>query len=178
MSVFPSVPSGAGPAFLTQSRAQLKDEYVPKIIVCLEELSDEDIWWRPNDVSNAVGNLVLHLCGNARQWIIASIEGEHDIRVRSAEFAARDGFDRNTLVRLLTTTMADVDEALAGITPDHLGETRRVQGFEMTVLQAIYHVVEHFAGHTGQITYITKMRTGQDLEFYNVRSDGSVTTRW
>ena len=178
MSVFPAVSTDTATAFLEQSRAQLKDEYVPKIIACLERLAEDDIWWRPNEASNAVGNLVLHLCGNARQWIIASIEGQHDIRVRSAEFAAREGFDRETLVSLLTTTMRDVDEALANIPASALGDFRTVQGFRMTVLQAVYHVVEHFSGHTGQITYITKMRTAEDLHFYEAAADGSVTTHW
>ena len=178
MSVFPDVPNDSALAFLAQSRAFLRDEYVPKILRCLERLSDEDIWWRPNPASNSIGNLVLHLCGNARQWIIAAIEGQHDIRVRSAEFAAKSGFDGKTLASLLETTMKDVDAALADLDADALAEKRSVQGFDMTVLQAVYHVVEHFSGHMGQISYITKLRTAQGLQFYTAAPDGSVTTGW
>lgn len=178
MSVFPSVSPDIPQAFLEQSRAQLRDEYVPKIQACLDKLSEDDVWWRPNDASNSVGNLVLHLCGNARQWIVASIQGQHDIRLRSAEFAADGEFDRAMLGDLLKTTLADVDAVLAGLSPAALTEGRSVQGFEMTVMQAVYHVVEHFSGHTGQITYITKMRTGSDLDFYRVGRDGSVETNW
>ncbi|MFT5141906.1 MAG: putative damage-inducible protein DinB [Rhodothermales bacterium] len=178
MSVFPEVSEDLAVAFLQQSRAQLRDEYVPKILACLARLSEEDIWWRPNDSSNSIGNLVLHLCGNARQWIVASIEGHHDIRVRTAEFTADGAFDRDTLGRLLTTTMKDVDAALASLPVAALTEKRSVQGFEMTVLQAVYHVVEHFSGHTGQITYVTKLKSGADLDFYAVSPDGTVSTQW
>lgn len=178
MSVFPPVSQDLSRAFIQQSRAQLTDEYRPKILACLEKLSEEDVWWRPNPASNSVGNLILHLCGNARQWIVASIEGHHDIRIRSAEFAADGEFEKAMLSALLTTTLRDVDSVLASLDLGALKEMRRVQGFDMTVMQSIYHVVEHFAGHTGQITYITKMRTEADLEFYRVASDGSVTTIW
>ncbi|MBO6574351.1 MAG: DUF1572 family protein [Rhodothermales bacterium] len=178
MSVFPEVSAHPAAAFLQQSRAQLRDEYVPKILACLDRLQDKDVWWRPNPASNSIGNLVLHLCGNARQWIIASIAGEHDIRVRSAEFSADGEFDAATLARLLETTMKDIDAALANLEESRLSETRTVQGFSMTVLQAVYHVVEHFSGHTGQITYITKLRIEEDLGFYEAAADGSVTTRW
>ncbi|NNE69067.1 MAG: DUF1572 family protein [Rhodothermales bacterium] len=152
MSLFPEVPSDIPGAFLMQSRSQLRDVYVPKILACLERLPEDALWWRPNPTSNSVGNLILHLCGNARQWIVASIQGQHDIRLRQAEFAADGEFDASTLADLLRTTMADVDSALANLDPAALTDTRSVQGFEMTVLQAIYHVVEHFSGHTGQIT--------------------------
>jgi uncharacterized damage-inducible protein DinB len=178
MSVFPEVSDDVAVAFLQQSRAQLRDEYVPKILACLVILSEDDVWWRPNGVSNSVGNLVLHLCGNARQWIVASIEGQHDIRIRSEEFAADGGFDRDTLGRLLTTTMKDVDAALASLPVLALTEKRSVQGFDMTVLQAVYHVVEHFSGHTGQITYVTKLKSSADLGFYLASPDGAVTTKW
>jgi uncharacterized damage-inducible protein DinB len=178
MSVFPQTSADPASAFLEQSRAFLRDEYVPKILRCLGALSDDDIWWRPNPVSNSVGNLVLHLCGNARQWIIAGIEGGHDIRVRSAEFAAEGGFSGETLARLLKTTMQDVDAAMADITESSLSESRSIQGFDMTVLQGIYHVVEHFSGHAGQIAYITKLRSAMDLAFYDAAPDGSVGTNW
>jgi uncharacterized damage-inducible protein DinB len=178
MSVFPPVSEDLSRAFIQQSRAQLTDEYSPKILSCLEKLSEDDVWWSPNPASNSVGNLILHLCGTARQWIVASIEGHHDIRIRSAEFAAEGGFDKAMLSALLTTTLRDVDAVLASLPLEALKESRQVQGFEMTVMQAIYHVVEHFAGHTGQITYITKLRTQADLGFYRAAPDGSVTTTW
>lgn len=178
MSVFPPVSDDLSRAFIQQSRAQLTDEYTPKILACLGKLTEEDVWWRPNPATNSVGNLILHLCGNARQWIVASIEGHHDIRIRSAEFTAEGGFDKAMLSALLTTTLRDVDAVLASLPLDALKEKRQVQGFEMTVMQAIYHVVEHFSGHTGQITYITKMRTANELDFYRVAPDGTVTTTW
>ncbi len=178
MSVFPTVSEDLAQAFIRQSRAQLTDEYRPKILACLGKLTEEDVWWRPHPASNSAGNLILHLCGNARQWIVASIEGHHDIRIRSAEFRADGEFDKAMLSALLTTTLRDVDSVLASLDPGALNEHRQVQGFDMTVMQAIYHVVEHFSGHTGQITYITKMRTEADLGFYRAAPDGSVTTAW
>ncbi|MFT4606036.1 MAG: putative damage-inducible protein DinB [Rhodothermales bacterium] len=178
MSVFPPVSEDISRAFIQQSRAQLTDEYRPKILACLGKLSEQDVWWSPNPASNSVGNLILHLCGNARQWIVASIEGHHDIRLRSAEFAANGEFEKAMLSALLETTLQDVDSVLASLELSALIEKRQVQGFEMTVMQAIYHVVEHFSGHTGQITYITKMRVAQDLGLYRAAPDGSVTTTW
>jgi uncharacterized damage-inducible protein DinB len=145
----------------------LLDEYLPKIERCLERLTDEQIWWRANEETNSIGNLVLHLCGNARQWIVSGVGGETDARNRDAEFAQRETIARAELIRLLHATLADVGRVLNGLDPATLLERRTIQGSDVDVLQAIFHVTEHFSMHTGQIIMLTKMLTSSNLRFYD-----------
>lgn len=171
-------PPSAGRSFLNLSREYLLDEYLPKIRSCLRRLSQEDLWWRPNPRSNSVGNLVLHLAGNVRQWVVSGIGGQPDVRDRDREFEAGDGWTAEELSRHLEETLDAVDGVLGSLGPDRLGEPLTVQGIDTTVLGALYHAVEHFSGHTAQISWITKMRTGQDLGFYRIDPDGRVHTTW
>lgn len=166
-----------GQVFIDRSRAFLTSEYLPRIRSCLEELPEGDLWWRPNAQSNSVGNLLLHLSGNARQWIVSGLGGEPDTRERHAEFEAEGGRDREELIGLLERTVRDADRVLSELEPGRLLEAVTIQGTDTTVLGAIYHVVEHFGMHTGQIAYITKLRTGTDLGFYEVE-DGVARPRW
>lgn len=163
--------------FIDRSRYLLLGEYRPKIQRCLEVLPSHDLWWRPNPESNSVGNLVLHLCGNVRQWVVHGLAGEEDSRSRNAEFAAEGGMGGEALARRLEKTLEEVDGALASLDPDELDRERTIQGLEVTGLHALYHAVEHFSMHAGQIIYVTKLRTGTDLGFYRVE-DGEVETRW
>jgi uncharacterized damage-inducible protein DinB len=155
----------------------LLDEYLPKIERCLERLTDEQIWWRANEESNSIGNLVLHLCGNARQWIVSGVGGEADHRHRDAEFAQRELIHRDQLVRLLYSTLDDVARVLRGLEPETLLERRSIQGSDVDVLEAIFHVTEHFSMHTGQIIMLTKMLTAADLRFYGFEA-GAPVHRW
>jgi len=164
--------------FLGLSRQYLRGDYLPKILICLETLSDEDVWWRMNEASNSIGNLVLHLAGNARQWIVAGVGGAKDTRTRQHEFDQRAVIARSDLAARLRATLDDVDAALAAVDPGKLLEARRIQGLDTTVMGAIYHVVEHFSTHTGQIVMLTKQRTGRDLGFWEARADGTVARRW
>jgi uncharacterized damage-inducible protein DinB len=164
--------------FIRLSRGYLRGEYLPKIQACLRRLGPEDLWWRPNPRSNSVGNLVLHLAGNARQWVVSGIGGRPDVRERDGEFGAEGGWSAGALGRHLDETLREVDEVLEGLDPGRLEEPLTVQGIETTVLGALYHVVEHFSGHTAQIAWITKMRTDADLGFYLVDPQGRVRTTW
>ena len=148
------------------------EDYLPKIERCLERLTDEQIWWRANEESNSIGNLVLHLCGNARQWIVCGVGGAVSTRDRDAEFAQRETIERDRLLSLLRTTIADVDTTLRDLgprlnDPQTLLERRTIQGSDVDVLEAIFHVTEHFSMHTGQIIMLTKMLTGSDMRFYD-----------
>lgn len=153
------------------------EEYLPKTERCLERLTDEQIWWRPNEESNSIGNLVLHLCGNARQWIVSGVGGGADRRQRDAEFAQRELVPREQLLSLLRTTLADVARVLRSLDPATLLERRVIQGSDVDVLEAIFHVTEHFSMHTGQIIMLTKMLTSADLRFYNFSAAGP-RERW
>ncbi len=163
--------------FLTNSRSLL-DTYRTKIRSALQQLTDEDVWWRPNAASNSIGNLLLHLSGNARQWIIHGVGGAADVRTRQTEFATENGPGKADLLRLFEATLQEVDAVLAGLPSVHLPEPRTIQGLETTVLGAVYHVVEHMATHTGQILYIAKLRTGRDLGFYREEEDGRIRELW
>jgi len=166
----------SGRAFVRASREYLSGEYVPKIRRCLDRLDRTDVWWRPNDACNSVGNLLLHLAGNTRQWIVSGVGGAKDVRRRSREFD-RDEGDPEELFRRLRETVSEACGVLEELDPADLGESRTIQGQEVTVRDAVYHVVEHFSMHTGQIVYVTKLRTGRDLGFYRVEA-GIAEENW
>jgi uncharacterized damage-inducible protein DinB len=154
--------------FIEASRVFLRDDYLPKLLHCVEKMSDSDLWWRPNEVSNSAGNLILHLCGNMRQWIVSSIGGVEFNRDRNAEFAARGPVPKAQLMASLKQAIEEVDAVLASLKSERLLERFKVQKYEVSTLQAVYHVVEHFGYHLGQILYIYKMRSGSDPRFYNL----------
>ena len=151
--------------FIEASRVFLRDDYMPKLLHCLARMSDEDLWWRPNEVSNSAGNLILHLCGNLRQWIVSSIGGTEFPRDRNAEFSERGPIPRQELVGNLLDAVQEVDQVLATLESSRLLERLKVQKYDVSILQAVYHVVEHFGYHLGQILYLYKMRTGTDPRF-------------
>jgi len=133
---------------------------------CLGKLNDEQIWARGSENANAIGNLVLHLCGNVRQWIVSGVGGAPDLRQRDQEFAARGGVAVSELIERLRGTVDEAAAVLERVTAERLMEPLSIQGYQVTGMAAIYHVVEHFSGHTGQIIFATKMLTGEDLGFY------------
>lgn len=170
-----------GPAFVRAARHYLIDSYWPRLSVALQRMSDENLWWRPNEASNSVGNLVLHLCGNARQWLVSGVGGAPDVRRRQEEFDERGPLPRAQLVKTLDDTFRALDRTLESFegagTPERLLERRTIQGREVSLLEAILHVVEHVSHHTGQILWIAKARSGQDLGLWHVR-DGIATPTW
>ncbi len=140
---------------------------------CLGRLTPEQIWTRNSQNENAVGNLVLHLSGNVRQWIGSGVAGLADHRERDAEFDARGGKEPAELSELLNTRVAEVTAIIRAVPAARLTERITPQGHDVTVLEAIAHVVEHFAMHTGQVIFLTKMLTGQDLGYYqHLRGSG------
>jgi uncharacterized damage-inducible protein DinB len=158
--------SDVGRAFLEQSRKLLLSDFVPKIERCLQRLGDDDIWWRPNEASNSIGNLVLHLCGNATMWIIGGVGGRPFERNRQQEFDERDRIPAAELLGRLHAVIEQADEVLLSLDDASLIGRRHIQGYDVTVLEAIYHVVEHFGMHTGQIILLSKARTGEDLKLW------------
>jgi uncharacterized damage-inducible protein DinB len=152
--------------FFRATREMLLQQSWPRLRTCAESLNDEQIWWRPNPSSNSIGNLMLHLNGNVTQWIIGSFTRSSDHRDRPAEFARTEGMGRDELVQTLAATMERVSEVLDQVTEADLLASFDIQGYHTTGLEAIYHVVEHFSLHYGQIAYITKMLSDRDLEFY------------
>ena len=151
--------------FLDHSINKLR-QYDQRIATCIGKLSAGQLWARGSENENAAGNLVLHLCGNVRQWIVSGVGGRPDTRDRDAEFDARGGMAAAELIERLHATVEEAAAVLAGVTAARLSERITVQKYEVSVLEAVYHVVEHFAMHTGQIIFATKMLTGADLGFY------------
>ena len=152
--------------FIEFSRWKLLEQYWPRLRSCVESLTDDQVWWRPNDASNSIGNLLLHLNGNVTQWVIAPFAHREDNRNRPAEFSERRTIPKTDLLRTLGDTMQEVAAILPRITESELVKTYHIQGYTVTGLHAVYQVVEHFGIHYGQITYITKMLGGKDLGFY------------
>ncbi|HEX5972032.1 MAG TPA: DUF1572 family protein [Gemmatimonadaceae bacterium] len=168
-------------AFLSMSREYLGIEYPTKLRAAVQALPANALWWRANDQSNSVGNLLLHLDGNVRQWIVrgvgsasTSAPGERD---RAGEFAAQSGPSASELLARLEGTLREADAVLAALTPDALPSGRVIQGEEVTVLEAIYHVVEHFSLHLGQIIWAAKMHAPGAIRFYD-DAGGLARPRW
>ena len=142
------------------------EQFRGRIETCVGKLTPEQVWGRGAENQNAIGNLILHLSGNVRQWIVAAIGGAKDVRARDQEFAERQIIDPAELLARLTTTVKEAADVIRSLSADQLMERIAVQGYDVTKLEAIFHVVEHFAGHTFQIIFATKLLTGEDLGFY------------
>jgi uncharacterized damage-inducible protein DinB len=164
-------------AFIERSRHYLAFEYPTKIRRCLDVLPADAIWRRTDERSNSIGNLLLHLSGNVRQWIVSSVGGAADARHRSAEFEAREGAGAHDLYDTLRATLDEAETVIASLTPSRLLERRTIQGREVSVFDAVYHVVEHFALHTGQIVLLTKQLAPGRIQFYE-DAGGLAIPRW
>ena len=155
-------------AFIAQAKRHLTQEFLPKLRRCVAELSPQQLWWRPNQNSNSVGNLLMHLEGNLRQWIIAGLGGQPDDRRRDQEFAQRKAIPGDRLMQSLEETVQEAIQVMERLDAPSLLEEHSIQVYQATGLEAIFHVVEHFSYHTGQILYITKSVKDVDLRLYDL----------
>ncbi len=161
--------------FLRHARFRLLEDYFVKIAAAVDALDDEQVWRRPNESSNSVGNLLLHLAGNVRQWIISGVGGAEDTRDRAGEFAARRSASKGELIELVKTTLDEAgavlakigDECAAANSDAPLRRLSKPQAYEVTVFDAIFHVVEHFSYHTGQIIFAAKWLAEGRVSFYD-----------
>jgi len=161
----PDTDRDAAAVMIALSRRYLR-EYLTKIRLSVSVLDDRVIWARPNESSNSIGNLMLHLAGNVRQWIVSGVGKAPDVRDRQSEFDQRDPIPGPELIDKLETAISDVDRVLAALTPGDLFTHRIIQANDVTVLEAVYHVVEHFSMHTGQIILLTKRYAPGRVQFY------------
>ncbi len=155
------------PAFVARARHFLGTEYPAKIRRCLDALPEEALWARPAPGTNSVGNLLLHLAGNVRQWIVSGVGGAPDVRDRDAEFARDGGATRAEVWATLRGTLDEVDAVLARLDAAALLERRAIQGRDLTVLEAVFNVVEHFSMHTGQVILLAKLHVPGAIRFYD-----------
>jgi uncharacterized damage-inducible protein DinB len=148
--------------------AEYLGEYLRKIEHCTSLLSEHQVWWKPNDACNSVGNLLLHLRGNLSQWVLGGIAGEPIERRRSEEFAADRAASKAALLGALADVVAKTQAAICAMRPPDLARSVRVQGYDTDGLGVVYHVVEHMSYHTGQIVATTKQLLGPAarIEFY------------
>lgn len=133
---------------------------------CLDQLSDEQIWWRPEPAMNSVGNLLIHLEGNLKQWIIAGLTASPDTRNRPAEFAAQGGASKTELLAKLAETVQEAADVLKKITPDEMLAKRRIQGFSVNGWDAVFNSLPHFKGHTQEIVCLTRQQKGPAYKFH------------
>jgi len=147
-------------------KRRLITESLPRIIKCLDELTLEEVWHRQNANTNSVGNLILHLCGNVRQYILSGIDGQVDVRERDLEFRERGPIEKEVLKKKLQQLMNEVTLALDRISAHDMTREVGVQGFKENVTSILIHVTEHFSYHVGQITYYTKFIRDIDTGYY------------
>jgi hypothetical protein len=152
--------------FLEFSWTKLLGQFWPRMKECVAPLTAEQVWWRPNEASNSIGNLLLHLDGNIRQWLVDSFNKSDDLRNRPTEFAAQSGLSAADLLVRLGATLDEAAKVLDRLTVDELLAPYEIQGYHVRGLDAVYQVVEHFGLHYGQIVYIVKSLLGKDLGFY------------
>lgn len=157
--------SNIAPVFISAS-VEVFEKMSSHINQCFAELTEEQVWHRTNDVCNSIGNLVLHLSGNVRQWIGHGVGGLSDIREREKEFSARGGRSKQEILALFETTVADAVNIIKAVPFERLTARIKPQNREVTVLEAILHVAGHLREHTGQIVFATKQFTGKDLQFF------------
>ena len=152
---------------IAEVKRRLFKESIPRAKKCLNLLSEEDIWYRPNENSNSVGNLILHLCGNVRQWLISAIGEQADVRQRQTEFDERGPLPTHELIAKLDQLQLDAEKVLDQTQPEILTRPYSVQGYSETGLSILMHIVEHFSGHIGQITYFVKARKDISTGYYD-----------
>ena len=166
--------SDLGSMFIEETIRRFDEEYLPRLERAVATLSPDQVWWRPHEETTSIANLLIHLEGNVRQWFIGGLGEASQKRERSAEFAAREGADGPTLCAALRRTVEETYPILRTLDDAALAKTWTIQGFEVSGLAAVYHVLEHFGWHTGQITWIAKSLGGPEhgIAFYDDESLG------
>lgn len=143
-------------AVIDTARHRIVVDFPSRVRACLDVLTDDEVWWRPNAKSNSVGNLVLHLCGSTRHFLGRGVGGSDFQRDRPAEFAETGPIPREALLRTLDETVAEAERVFAGVTPERLLEGTDRAGDSFTVVSLLFRMSHHWAEHTGQIVYVTK----------------------
>ncbi len=151
-------------AFTDAARRELS-EGLSKIEHCLNQLTDAQVWWRPRPEMNSIANLMLHLAGNLRQWVVSGAGGAPDVRDRPGEFADRSAAPKSEVLAKLRGVIHECGAVLARLMPDDLVASRRIQGYDLSVTGAILHAVPHFRGHVQEIIHMTRVQLGDRYTF-------------
>jgi len=151
---------------ISETRFRLLEESIPRLHKCLDRLSEEEIWYRPNENTISIGNLVLHLCGNVKQWLISGIGGTPDHRNRQQEFSETGPLPVAELHEMLNKLAADIEIVLENLSASDLAAEYKIQGNGVSGVSILVHVVEHFSYHVGQATILIKSRKNVDMGYY------------
>ena len=141
---------------LARESKELLGQSMVKIDNCLDQLAEEQVWWRPDEKLNSVGNLLLHIEGNLRQWVIAGVKGQAD---------QRDAIPKQELRIRLKSTVDEVGDVIDNVAPMDWLKNREIQGFQVNTIGAVLHTCTHFVGHTHQIIMLTRMQLGDRYRF-------------
>jgi hypothetical protein len=152
-------------AALVEAACAELEEAASRVAHCLRQLSEEQVWWRPRPEMNAIGNLMLHICGNLQQWVVSGLGEEPDRRNRPAEFAERGPIASSVLESQLTACVNRAQEVLRRLPPERWVSRIRVQGFDVTGVGALWHSVPHFRGHVQEIIHLTRVQLGPAYQF-------------
>lgn len=143
------------------------EEKQTHLLKCITQLSEEEMWWRPNESSNSVANILLHLCGNIGQYILSSLGQQPDTRERDIEFATREGYNKQILWDKMVHTLESATQVVAHVSPEEMLRIRMVQGFEFSGIGVALHAVEHLSYHTGQVAYMVKLLKDRQVGLYD-----------
>ncbi len=151
---------------IRETKYRLLEESIPRLHKCLDKLSEAEIWYRPNTNTVSIGNLVLHLCGNVRQWLISGLGGAPDHRERQREFDEPGPLPTSELREKLDKLETDIEAVLEGLSTSDLITERTIQGYKSSGVSILVHITEHFSYHVGQVTVLVKSRKDMDMGYY------------
>jgi uncharacterized damage-inducible protein DinB len=152
---------------VAQFEKRIFDESYPRIFKCLSMLTEEQLWYMPNTEISAIGSLIMHLCGNARQWILSGLGGQPDNRKRDLEFQIHQNIKKSDLIFLLENLRVNLRQTLNEMEEEDFNKVFVIQGFKESGFSVIVHIIEHFSYHTGQITTLTKLHTNLATGYYD-----------
>ncbi len=153
-------------ALKTECIKRINEEGILRIKKCLKLLTYDQVWFKPNNNLNSVGNLCLHLIGNVNQWLISTLGNHPDHRIRESEFDPNNQFSIDELMERLSILAQNVEATMVKLSEKDLLKEYKVQCYNETGLSIIVHVIEHFSYHVGQITFYTKLILNVDLGYY------------
>jgi len=153
-----------GTTALDALRVRITKVFPAQIRTCLDQLSDEEIWSRPNESTNSIGNIVLHIAGSLDHYLNRNLGGLAFTRDRDAEFAERRRIPRNELRARFDEMVRHAEQTFASLTPERLGEPSPEPKMHRLVIEDLINIVAHLANHTGQIVWITKMFRGAAVD--------------
>jgi uncharacterized damage-inducible protein DinB len=151
--------------FLNECKLRIESSF-QRLYHCLDQLDEKKIWWQPNDKMNSIGILIKHICGSFRQWTITSINNEEDVRDRPEEFLNDTKIDKEELTQLTATLKSDFLTAIENLDASRLTEPRRIQGYNVTLMSALFRALIHLDGHIGQIILLTRIQSGNNYKIF------------